>query len=216
PHQLSGGQRQRVALARATAAKPAVLLLDEPLAALDPSLRDDIREAIITAQQLHRTAVVLVTHDLDDAAALGDAVAVLLDGRIAQLAPPAELFAAPASLAVARFLGTMHELSGRIDNGTLRGEWGTLPLADLRAGSHPLHGSAAVAVLPRSAVRIGGEGSMSGSVEALRATPDGPALIVRVGASRLVIPVAAQCWLPGAVVPLQVDASKVIVFPEPA
>lgn len=212
PHQLSGGQRQRVALARATAARPAVLLLDEPLAALDPALRTDVREAIVAAQQLHATALVLVTHDLDDAAALADEIVVLLDGRVAQRAVPAELFTAPASLRVARFLGTLQELAGQVGDGMLRGEWGALPLEAMQPADAPAEGSAAVAVLPRSALRIGGDGRVRGVVEGYRTTPAGPQLVIRAGTSRLLVPVAARCWLPGAEVPLQVELAQATVF----
>jgi ABC-type sugar transport system ATPase subunit len=112
PSALSGGQRHRVALARALAAKPQVLLLDEPLAALDPVLRADVREAIREAHAESGAAVVLVTHDLDDATTLGDRIAVLLGRELAQVATPVELFARPASLSVLRFLGAHQELRG--------------------------------------------------------------------------------------------------------
>ncbi|MFN2398162.1 MAG: ABC transporter ATP-binding protein [Gemmatimonadaceae bacterium] len=111
---LSGGQRHRVALARAIAARPAALLLDEPLSALDPSLRDDVRMAIAAAQADYQPAMLLVTHDLDDAGLLGDRMAVLLDGEIAQVALPAAVFARPATLGVARFLGIFQEVPGRV------------------------------------------------------------------------------------------------------
>lgn len=114
PHGLSGGQRHRVALARAIAARPAVLLLDEPLSALDPALRDEVRAAILAAQEQSGAVMVLVTHDLDDAAMLADDVAVLLDGRIAQRATPRELFGRPATSAVARLLGVYQMLDGRV------------------------------------------------------------------------------------------------------
>ena len=117
PHSLSGGQRHRVALARAIAARPAVLLLDEPLSALDPALRDEVCGAIVAAQQESGAAMVIVTHDLDDASVLADDVAVLLNGRIVQRASPHELFARPASSAVARLLGVYQMLDGcvRVD-----------------------------------------------------------------------------------------------------
>ena len=110
PRTLSGGQAHRVALARAVVARPALLLLDEPLASLDPTLREDMRRTILGLQTDWDGAMVIVTHDLDEMSALADRVAVLLDRRIAQIASPAELLSRPASLAVARFLGHMNEM----------------------------------------------------------------------------------------------------------
>lgn len=114
PHALSGGQRHRVALARALAARPHVLLLDEPLSALDPGLRRDVREAIRIAHGESDAGILLVTHDLDDATALGDRLAIMLDRTIAQVAPADVLFARPATLSVMRFLGLHQEFSGTV------------------------------------------------------------------------------------------------------
>ena len=105
PQRLSGGERQRVALARALARDPNVLLLDEPLAALDAHTRAHVRGEL--REHLHRAALptLLVTHDYADAAALADRIGVLVDGRIVQLGTPADLVAAPASPFVADFTG---------------------------------------------------------------------------------------------------------------
>jgi molybdate transport system ATP-binding protein len=105
PGKLSGGERQRVALARALARDPAVLLLDEPLAALDPHTRDAVRvELRATLNELGLPTLV-VTHDFIDAAALADNVGVIVDGRIVQIGTPEELIASPVSPFVARFAG---------------------------------------------------------------------------------------------------------------
>ncbi len=108
PAQLSGGQRQRVALARALAPQPALLLMDEPYSALDEAFRVPLRRAFRTLQQALSQSCVLVTHDREEAFELADRVAVMLDGRIARMAPPAELLRHPGTLAVAAFLGTFN------------------------------------------------------------------------------------------------------------
>jgi ABC-type Fe3+/spermidine/putrescine transport system ATPase subunit len=105
PTELSGGQQQRVALARAIVAEPNLLLLDEPLSALDPDTRAGVRSELATLLRGLGMTTVLVTHDRDDAFELADRVAVLLDGRIAQVGAPEAVFERPASLEVARFLG---------------------------------------------------------------------------------------------------------------
>jgi molybdate transport system ATP-binding protein len=105
PHELSGGERQRVALARALARDPGVLLLDEPLAALDAHTKVAVRTELQELLRELRLPTLLVTHDYEDAAALADEVGVLVDGRLRQLAPPAELVARPADAFVASFTG---------------------------------------------------------------------------------------------------------------
>jgi len=102
---LSGGERQRVALARAIAASPEVLLLDEPFTALDPSLRTEVRDALARLLVQATPATILVTHDVDEAAALATRIAIVLHGRMAQVASPSTLFRHPATVDVARFLG---------------------------------------------------------------------------------------------------------------
>jgi molybdate transport system ATP-binding protein len=105
PAELSGGERQRVALARALARDPKVLLLDEPLAALDPHTRDTIRVELRATLRDLGLPTIVVTHDFVDAAALADRVGVLVDGRIVQIGTAEELIAAPVSPFVARFAG---------------------------------------------------------------------------------------------------------------
>ena len=112
PHQLSGGQQQRVALARALAIEPAVVLLDEPFASLDASLRAGLRADVQEIFHRAGTTAVLVTHDQDEALSTADWVAVLRDGKIAQCAPPDDLYRRPADAALASFVGDANLLEG--------------------------------------------------------------------------------------------------------
>lgn len=105
PADLSGGQQQRVALARAIVVHPRVLLLDEPLSSLDPELRVDMQQTITEVQRTHATTSIVVTHDRNEARAMGDEVAVMLDGHVRQVGQPDEVFGQPIDQTVARFLG---------------------------------------------------------------------------------------------------------------
>jgi ABC-type sugar transport system ATPase subunit len=105
PRQLSGGQRQRVAMGRALVREPSVFLLDEPLSNLDAKLRVQVRAEIKDLQERAATTMIYVTHDQVEAMTLGDRVAVLRDGRLQQVAPPAELYDRPANAFVAGFIG---------------------------------------------------------------------------------------------------------------
>ncbi len=112
PDQLSGGQRQRVALARCLVMKPAVLLLDEPMAALDRRLRADVQKELKSIQRKVGATFVLVTHDQDEAMAMADFIAVMEKGRIVQFGPPREVYERPNSTFVASFLGTINLFAG--------------------------------------------------------------------------------------------------------
>lgn len=106
PGDLSGGERQRVALARAIVVEPKVLLLDEPLSSLDPVLRVELRQLICELQQQLNITTIFVTHDREEARAVGDEIAVMLAGRIHQVGPPDTVFNHPANDRVATFLGS--------------------------------------------------------------------------------------------------------------
>ncbi|MDE2409349.1 MAG: ABC transporter ATP-binding protein [Actinomycetales bacterium] len=110
PHQLSGGQQQRVALARALAFEPDVLLLDEPLSALDAQVRANLRDEIRALQLKTGTTTIFVTHDQEEAMAMSDRVAVMNGGKIAQIARPDELYHNPADEFVAGFVGQMNRI----------------------------------------------------------------------------------------------------------
>jgi putative spermidine/putrescine transport system ATP-binding protein len=133
--QLSGGQRQRVALARALAIRPRVLLLDEPLTALDAKLREQLRVEIDRLLRELGVTTIYVTHDQSEAMALGDRIVVMEKGSIAQIGTPQEIYYRPASAFVADFIGTMNRLKGRRDGADLVVPGGRIPLGGLAASA---------------------------------------------------------------------------------
>jgi putrescine transport system ATP-binding protein len=114
PHQLSGGQRQRVALARSLAKKPKVLLLDEPLAALDKKLREETQFELADIQNDLGLTFMIVTHDQEEAMTVADRIAVMNHGKVMQIATPSEIYEQPVSRYVADFIGDINMLEGRI------------------------------------------------------------------------------------------------------
>ncbi len=130
-HALSGGQRQRVALARALILKPKVLLLDEPLSALDKKLRDQMQSELRRLQRHVGITFILVTHDQEEALIMSDRIAVMFEGRIAQLATPQQLYRRPQSRQVADFIGVMNFLPARVTG--VQGDAVALEVAGLGA-----------------------------------------------------------------------------------
>jgi len=114
PHQLSGGQRQRVALARSVAKRPKVLLLDEPLGALDKKLREETQFELMDLQQDLGLTFIVVTHDQEEAMTMADRIAILDKGQVMQVATPAEIYEAPVSRFVANFVGNVNLLEGEV------------------------------------------------------------------------------------------------------
>lgn len=127
-NQLSGGQRQRVALARALAVHPGVLLLDEPLTALDASLREELRTEIDSLLRRLGITAIYVTHDQSEAMVLGDRIFVMEQGRIAQIGSPRDVYFQPASRFVAEFIGTMNRLDGQIRGKRFVTPFGSVPV----------------------------------------------------------------------------------------
>ncbi|MFM7426807.1 MAG: ABC transporter ATP-binding protein [Elainella sp.] len=114
PAQLSGGQQQRVALARALINRPKVLLLDEPLSALDAKIREEVRQELRDLQRQTNLTFIYVTHDQEEALALSDRIAVMHSGQVEQVGTPQEIYQRPASLFVAQFIGKANLFSGRV------------------------------------------------------------------------------------------------------
>lgn len=133
PHELSGGEQQRVALARALAPRPAMMLMDEPFSGLDTQLRDSVRSDTLNILAETGTPMLLVTHDPHEAMGMSDRVAVMREGCLVQVAPPAEIFSAPVSLFAARVFGKVNAFSGMAVGGFVDSPLGrlTLPSSDL-------------------------------------------------------------------------------------
>lgn len=163
PAQLSGGQRQRVALARAIVKKPRLLLLDEPLSALDRKVRAEMQLELKRLQHEVGITFVVVTHDQEEAMSMADRIAVMADGRVQQIATPVDLYQRPANLFVADFIGTSNRFAG-----TLGSDGVTVPGLGLLPSRRPSSldpGSAHVIVRPED-VRIveSADWSLSGTV----------------------------------------------------
>jgi spermidine/putrescine ABC transporter ATP-binding subunit len=155
PSQLSGGQMQRVALARALILKPKVLLLDEPLGALDKQLREQMQLELRALQQTLGITFVLVTHDQDEALALSDRIAVMATGQVLQTDTPAVLYENPSSRAVASFVGTMNFFAGNVAASsaattTINAEGLGQVAVGAAASRHPLGAAVVLAVRPEN------------------------------------------------------------------
>ena len=146
--ELSGGQEQRVAIARALAARPSVLLLDEPFSALDPELRTDMHELIRDIRSALNPTIVLVTHDRDEASAVADRIAVLHEGELLQHDTVDRIYNRPVSLRVSRLMGGVNEVAGTVVGGVHRSALGDVALGDATPEG------AAVLVLRQEAVGV--------------------------------------------------------------
>ena len=165
PDQLSGGQRQRVALARALIKRPKVLLLDEPLSALDRKLREEMQLELVRLQHEVGITFVVVTHDQEEALSMADRIAVMDRGRLLQIAPPQELYESPNCHMVADFIGKMNLFRGTI----LTANGGRLPVAPAGLGElelsdeRSLSGEVGIAVRPEK-IRRSLENPANGSI----------------------------------------------------
>ena len=152
PSQLSGGQQQRVALARALVIEPALLLLDEPLGALDKALRQSMQVELRTLQRRLGVTAVMVTHDQDEALTMADRIVIMRDGRVEQVGEPAEVYQRPATRFVAGFLGASNFLSGRVASncdGTILVDVPQGPIVSV-ASSRPIGTEVTLALRPEA------------------------------------------------------------------
>ncbi|MEI9806203.1 MAG: ABC transporter ATP-binding protein [Pseudolabrys sp.] len=178
--QLSGGQRQRVALARAVAARPSLLLLDEPLTALDAALRERLRGELDSLLRMLGITTIYVTHDQAEAMTLGDRIVVMRKGAIAQIGTPRDIYFAPASRFVAEFIGAANIVEAECSGGVLALPGGTLAVTnDIPAGA------TVVMIRPESIVIIAPESaSLAGEIKSINFTGDRQRLSVTGTASK--------------------------------
>jgi len=162
PHEISGGQQQRVALARALAPAPSVVLLDEPFGGLDAALRLSIRSQVREMLRASGATAVLVTHDQEEALSVADRVAVMRDGEVVQVGSPAEVYAAPADLGVATFVGEANLVPGTARDGVVDTVLGRIPVAD--PGGTSYAGVVTVVVRPEQ-VRVAPSARGTATVE---------------------------------------------------
>jgi iron(III) transport system ATP-binding protein len=220
PHTLSGGQQQRVALARALAPRPKVLLLDEPFSGLDARLRDRVRDDTLHVLQDEGIAVLMVTHDAEEAMFMADRMAILHRGTIAQEGPPAEIYLHPATPFVAAFLGEVNRLAGQVRMGMVATPFGPVPAGGRAEGER-------VSVLIRpEAIRLMPEAE--GEPCHARARVDAARLLGRTSMVHLTVQdgageVHVHARIPGeylpardAVVAVALDPTRAYVFAEDA
>jgi len=205
--QLSGGQKQRVALARALAVRPAALLLDEPLTALDAKLRDQLRLEINALLRRLGITAVYVTHDQAEAMALGDRIVVMSHGRVAQTGTPREIYRAPASRFVADFIGTMNRLPGEVKDGAFVCAAGRLPWNGRGATGEVLFRPEDVAIVAAAA------GQLTGKVAAALFLGDRTRLSVALGTAPIVVETSArEPFAVGDTVHLRIDPAALLAF----
>ena len=219
--QLSGGQRQRVALARSLIKRPRVLLLDEPLAALDKKLRAETQFELMELQRKLGTTFVIVTHDQEEAMIVADRIAVMNEGRLIQLAEPSDIYERPKSRWVAEFLGEVSLIEGRIVGGgrDIMAAVGTLQIAD--AAGAKSGDTVALALRPEKvrmdAQRPAGEGlnAIAGTVFEIGYRGDTSLYKVRL-ADRTLMKVALANTAARGVPPFAVDDLVWLTWPPDA
>lgn len=220
PHELSGGEQQRVALARALAPNPKILLMDEPFSSLDPLLRGQVRRDTFALLRRLGTTVLLVTHDPDEAMEVGDRIALMRGGRLAQVGPAAQMFDQPVDREAASFFGDVNVIHTFVSAETAPTAFGAVPAGALANGTEvevlvrphaimlrPPEASGALAEVISSR-RTGCESVVELEVlaEALpEGTPAMPRLRARLAEHR--------AYLPGESVRIAVDLERALVFP---
>ena len=210
PHQLSGGQRQRVALARAIVRRPKVLLLDEPLSALDANLREAMQ---VELKHLHNKVgltFVMVTHDQTEALTMSDRVVVMREGRVVEDGAPAALYETPATAYVAGFIGTTNVFSGRVENGVVSCHGQPLQVSAAGEGLFGFRPEKAQ-LLPEAST---GDNLLRGEVAEVLYQGRNARISVRIGDGEVIVdqPLngTAAIPAPGARVAVRVEAQRIM------
>ncbi len=210
PHTLSGGEQQRVALARALAPQPELLLLDEPFSGLDIRLRDQVRDETLRVLRAAEISTLIVTHDPEEAMYMADRIAVMRAGQILQEGPPAELYSAPQSAFVARFLSDVNSVHGTVEGGVVASIFGHISAGGIADGAR-------VDVLIRpEALRIGAGDGARAEVVAVHPLGHSNVVVPRLedGGRELRARVAgAVAPRPGTRVAVELDGDQTFVFP---
>ncbi|MGI9435350.1 MAG: ABC transporter ATP-binding protein, partial [Geminicoccaceae bacterium] len=205
---LSGGQSQRVALARAFAPRPRLLLLDEPLSALDAALRDSLRDELAVLLRKFEITAIFVTHDQNEAMAIADRVAVMSNGLVEQIGSPEDLYRNPASSFVAGFVGSAMLLDGHIEGTELILKGGTLPLS--------MAGDGKTAYVRAEDVRLSDDGPLSGTVEAVTFLGSHYRIGIKgvVNDTLYALHAGLQAPKPGSVVRLDIAPEALLLLPK--
>ncbi|HEU5421610.1 MAG TPA: ABC transporter ATP-binding protein [Streptosporangiaceae bacterium] len=217
--QISGGQQQRVALARALAIEPKVLLLDEPLSALDAKVRSQLRDEIRRIQLEVGITTLFVTHDQEEALAIADRVGVMQDGRIEQLGPPTEIYSRPASSFVAEFVGLTNRLPGQVSGGQVVVRGCQLPLVDHSVADGPVIALVRPEAVTVSAAGGGESGPLAGTVIAVTFLGATSRVTVDLGGTTIMaqLPTADAAQVTaGTPVTLAIRPDPVLVSADPA
>ncbi len=210
--EMSGGQQQRVALARALAIQPSVLLLDEPLSALDAKVRTQLRDEIRRVQLEVGTTTVFVTHDQEEALAVADRVGVMSEGRLEQLAPPAQVYADPATPFVAEFVGLNNKVPADVASGRAR-----LLGTEVATLDGSIASGAGTALLRPESVTVTADPAGTSTVKSVAflgpisrvyvALADGAVIDAQLSSAQ------ARVFEPGAAVTVGVEQTRVLVVP---
>jgi len=217
-HQLSGGQQQRVALARALAIQPNVLLLDEPLSALDAQVRTQLRDEIKRIQTEVGTTTLFVTHDQEEAMAIADRVGVMRHGVLEQCAPPQEVYLNPANVRVAKFVGAMNLLPAEIVSAASLKIYGQIVALRPSESGAPSGKTGMALVRPEQLTLTLGDGSGLASATIISLTFLGPLtrISVRMNGDAIVLFISmpsaqALQFPPGTTVNVEVRATSVLL-----